>query len=1030
MLKPTRLAVLAVCILLSAAAALAQEKITVTGTVTDSDGAPLIGATVVEKETGNAVITDLEGRFSIGGVTEGASLDVSYLGFRTQEVTARGKEMNIILAEEINELNKSIVIGYGSIRKRDMTGSVTSISGSEMENRLPVDIFEAMQGQVSGVQIVTNSGAPGEGATVKVRGTSTFGTGSEPLYVVDGLPVDSPDMINPGDIASIEILKDAASAAIYGSRSANGVILITTKSGTPGKSQISAKYQMSGNTVANCIAMTTPEQFRYFDSVRRSLGETGASDYRDPYNRFQNSGANILDYIFRTSIKHQLDVSASGGKDQTKYYAGLGYINEDGVIVGSGYQKVTMRLNLSYRINDIISAGHKVFFSFQSQDGLYSESTVLTQLYDWVPYWNIFMADGEYMHNIENRNSALSYAMLATNKNQRLNTTAQNYLEFSITDGLKFTTNISGSFNLNRRQTYKPEPLLGTVSTDRTTGVDTGYYTYSFLNENYFNYGFKRDAHELTAMLGSSFQFWRTDFGKITGQDYVTDELYTINFASDIKSSDTTTTISEHSMFSLFTRLTYAFEGKYLLAANLRADASSRFGRNNRWGLFPSGSAGWRFSDEDFMSWSSGFLSEGKIRASYGITGNDAIGNYDAMMIYNSGNYYEGVSGIAPSRLGNPDLSWEKTAQADIGLDLSFFKNRLSFTFDWYDKHTTDLLYQSQLPKETGYSTITRNVGAMSNRGFELTVSADILRKKNWKWDVSFNISHNDSRILKLADGVPFYTGSDSAIYVQENARVGEFYGYRHDGIFMYDESNAFTEDWRQLTPMFDNGVFLHQYMLDGQVYDGQVFRKTYSDGTVLKGGDVNWLEAPDSMNGVIDTDDRVKIGCAQPVVYGGLNTTLSWRNLSLFISMYYSLGGQIYNYARKARNSFQRTYTSPEPYVIENMWTAQGDEAIYPRPVSDAEHNRLSPSDFWIEDASYIKLRNVKLTYKFPRSLTRKIHIKDITCFVYGNNLLTFTAYKGFDPEFSGTNALSFGIDPNRYPRKREFGFGLSLTF
>ena len=1007
----------------------AQQKITVKGTVTDNDGGPLIGATVMEKSGNKAVITNLDGKFIIDDVTAGSELTVSYLGFKSIDVVATVKEMNLILNEDVNQLNKAVVVGYGTIRKRDMTGSVVSVSGSEIENRMPTDIFEAIQGQVAGVQIVTNSGAPGEGAVMKIRGTSTFGDGAEPLYVVDGVPVESAEMIAPGDIASIEILKDAASAAIYGSRSANGVVLITTKTGTPGRSNIRVMYQFSANQLANCIPMTTPEQFRYYDSVRQSLGQKVASDYSDPYNRFQNSGENVLDYLFQTAYKHKAEISANGGSKKMKYYAGMGLINEDGIISNTEYTKATMRLNLSYPAASFITLGHKVYASFASYDGLYSETSVLTQLFNTAPNWNIFDAEGNYMHNIENRNSVLTYAMEAVNKTQRLNANITNYAEVNIVEGLKFTSTLTGLFNMKRNQKYKPSILLGTVATDKTTGEDMGYYSYSLLNENYFNYSLQKDKHEFSAVLGHSWQYWRTDYSKTTGLDYVTDALYTLNFASQIKAASTTSTISEHAILSFFTRATYSYAGKYLLAANVRADASSRFGRNNRWGYFPSASAGWRFSEEGFMEWASTFLHEGKIRASYGITGNESIGNYDSKMIYNSGSYYEGVSGVAPSRLGNPDLSWEKTSQVNLGLDLAFFNNRLIFTFDWYDKHTTDLLYSCQLPKETGFSTITRNVGAMSNRGFEISLSANIIRKRNWKWDVGFNISRNNSLILALADGVPFYTGSDSAIYVQEGARIGEFYGYKHDGIFQYDESNAFTEDWKQLTPVFSDGVFMHQYMLDGKLYDGTVYQKKYSDGTPFKGGDVNWLDAPTSMNGVIDTDDRVNIGCAQPDFFGGLNTTVSYKNLSLFISLYYSFGGQIYNYSRKVRNSFQRTYTAPEPYVIDNMWTKPGDVVMFARPVSDVEYNRISPSDFWIEDASFIKIRNIKLTYKLPRKWMRKAHLKDITVFAYCNNPLTFTAYKGFDPEFSGSNALSFGIDSGRYPRKREYGFGINVT-
>lgn len=1023
--------ILTVAFLLSNFVLSAQQKLSVKGSVTDPNGGALAGAVIVQKGTTNAVVADANGSFLITNVEEGSVIEVSFLGFKSTEYLIKKgqKELDVILQEDINQLNKAIVIGYGTIKKRDMTGSVISVSSTEIENKLPTDIFEAMQGQVPGVQIVTNSGAPGEGASVRVRGTSTFGEGVEPLYIVDGLPIESADMVNPNDIQSIEILKDAASAAIYGSRSANGVVLITTKKGGSGNARIQAKYQLSANTLANCINLTTPDQFRYFDKVRMDLGEKGASTYTDPYNRFQNSGNNILNYLFRPALKHQLDLSASGGKDQTKYYSGLGFISEDGVVVNSGYKKVTMRLNLEYQAARNIKLGHKLYTSFSSQNGLYSESAVLSQLYDWVPYWNIFMVDGKHMHNIENRNSALTYATEAVNKNQKLNTSVLNFAEISIVEGLKFTANLSGSFNMNKTQTYKSSPLLGTVATDKTTGVDQGYFTYTALTENYFTYALQKGNHELNAVLGQSYQFWRTDFSKTTGQNYTTDELYTINFASEINDANTTSTISEHSLLSFFSRVTYSYKSRYLVAANVRADASSRFGSNRKWGAFPSASAGWRFSEEPFMEWAH-FMHEGKLRVSYGITGNDAIGNYDSYMIYSPGNYYEGVSGVAPSRLGNPDLSWEKTAQTNIGLDLAFFNNRLSLTADFYNKNTTDLLYQSQLPKETGYSTITRNVGAMNNRGYEVSLDANIIKKRDFKWDLSFNIAHNDAVIKTLADHVPFYTGSGSAIYVQENARIGEFYGYRHDGIFQYDESNAFTPEWRQLTPVFNEGAFTGSYLLDGKTYSGQILQKRYSDGQVLKGGDVNWLESQDSKDGVIDTDDRVKLGCAQADVYGGMSTTFTWKNLSLYISMYYSLGGDIYNYSRKVRNSFQRTYTAPESDVIANMWTAPGDVVTYPRPVSAYEYNRLGPADFWIEDASYIKLRNVKLTYKLPRAFTKKIHMKDITCYVYGNNLLTWTAYQGFDPEFSGSSALNFGIDSNRYPRKREYGFGLSLNF
>ena len=349
---------------------------------------------------------------------------------------------------------------------------------------------------------------------------------------------------------------------------------------------------------------------------------------------------------------------------------------------------------------------------------------------------------------------------------------------------------------------------------------------------------------------------------------------------------------------------------------------------------------------------------------------------------------------------------------------------------DYYDKQTSNLLYQAQMPKETGWTTTTRNVGAMQNRGFEFLINARVINKKDWKWNFSFNIATNNSIIKKLADNTPFFVGS-SNIYVQEGRRIGEFYGYRYGGIFQYDESNAFTPDWQQLMPVFENGLFQNQYLLNGKTYTGEVKQKVYisDETTVFQGGDINWLEAPGHEDGVIDEHDRVVLGCAQPDYYGGLNSTLTWKGLSLFVSVYYSMGGQIYNLAKKTRNAFQRTFTTPDIEAIYNMWTQPGDIATYPAPL-DRPHNRLGPTDFYLEDASYIKLRNVKLTYRLPKEITGKIYLKSVDLYVYANNLLTFTAYKGFDPELPTSDALSFNIDNNRYPRKKEFGFGINVNF
>ncbi len=1008
--------------------ALAQTTKKISAKVFDQDRNPIIGATIRVKGDKIGAVSDVNGAFKLENVPENSTIIISYIGYDTKEISSNSKTFDIVLNENTKSLDEVVVIGYGTVKKRDLTGSISSVSSAEIEKTMSKDVYEALQGQTSGVQITTNSGAPGGGASVRIRGTATFGAGVNPLYVIDGMPMDNIDDVNPGDIESMEVLKDAASAAIYGSRSANGVIIITTKKGKVGKPKIDIKYFRSYNTLAHSIPQTTPDQFRYYDKMRLLVGGTPASNTTDSIKPFFNSDINMQDYLFRTSTKDQLDLSVSAASDKIKYYASAGMLTEDGIVVNSDYQRLTSRLNVEYSPSNKFTIGHRMYASFANQTGLYSEQSVLTSLYDWVPYWSIFTATGDLMHSVEGRNSAYTYAMTSTNKVQDFNMSLFDFIEYKINKNFTFTSNLSGRFSLNRLQTYKPSILVGTSSSDRTTGVETTSTNYNWLNENYLSYSNNGKVHSITALVGNSMQYWGNNYSKVVGLDYTTDAVYTINFASSIDTKQTNTTINEHSMLSYYGRLTYSYLSKYLFAGNLRADASSRFGKSNKWGAFPSASVGWRLSDESFMKWAKPVLYDAKIRASYGITGNEAISNYAAIQIYSPGNIYQGVNGISPTSLAYDNLGWEQTEQKNIGIDLNLFSNRLRITADYYDKQTSNLLYNVQLPKETGYGSMTKNVGEMSNNGLEFMIGGDIIAKKDWKWEVAFNVATSSSIVKKLADGTPFFTGISGSIYVHEGSRIGEFYGYNHDGIFAYDQSNAFTQDWTQLTPVFANGVFQNKYLNNGQEYTGIVNQKKYSDGSILKGGDVNWLESPDAKDGYITTSDRVIVGCAQADFFGGLNSTLSYKDISLFVSFYYSIGGEIYNNARKNRNSFQYSYTTPDPEAIYGAWTKPGDIATYPRPVS-LEYNRLSPSDSYIEDGSYIKLRNLKISYKIPDKLTRSISLKGLSVYAYGNNLLTWSAYKGFDPEFSGSSALDFGIDTNRYPRKREFGFGLNVN-
>ncbi len=1001
----------------------------VRGVVTNLSSKPVAGVAVTVNGAQSGAVTDAQGRYAVK-IKDGKNvLAFSCLGYESQqfEVSA-ARTLNVILKEAATEIDQVVVIGYGTMRKRDVTGAIQSISEKSIEERIPVNIFDAMQGQVAGVEVVTGSGAPGEGAEVKIRGASTFEGGAKPLYVVDGVPMDDIDVLNPADIQSIEILKDAASAAIYGSRSANGVIIVSTKQGEKSNPRLDIRYLNSYSQLTRQMPKANADERRYYDRERRRISG-GLLGYNpvDTLAFFNNQDMNLQDLLFRTAVRNQVDLSASGASDRFKYYLSAGYLGDKGIIVNSKYDRITSRINTEYIPSKTVTLGSKIQFSYAQTNGI-SEDGVLNQLLQRVPYWAIFNPDGSYVPNLSSRRNPYAVAMDDTNIKQTYKASAFEYVKLNL--GKKFEANLTlqGNFTGNDESFFRSTPQLS--ESERSTGRDYFDIAYNWANENYVSYTDKFcGTHELTAMVGNSIQYWNLKDLRLWGYDYTTDNIYTLNTASTFDASRTYTRITRHSMASFFGRVAYNYKGKYLLNGNLRYDGSSRFGSDNKWGAFPSASAGWRFSDEKFTRWMKRVVSDGKLRLSYGVTGNQEIGDYDSWQLYSPNYIYEGVAGIAASQIAFSDLSWEQTTQYDAGIDLSMIGNRLRVTADYYWKDTDRLLSRVEMPKETGYNSVRKNVGAMTNEGFEFSIDYDIIRRAGLKWNVGFNIAHNDSRVTRIADGIPFYKGLDDAIYVQQGARLGEFYGYKYKGIFAYDESNAFTEDWKRLTPVFSGGVFQNAYYLGNEEYTGTVYQKKSADGVSLKGGDVDYEDLDG--NGITNSADKQLIGCAQPDVFGGLSTSLTWKGLGVYISLYYSFGGDIYNYAEARRNMFSWDGATPSPEAIARMWTNPGDNALYPAPINK-EHNRLPPSSFYIEDGSYIKLRNVKISYNLPTKWVKKVAMRSAQVYVYGNNLLTWTDYKGYDPEFSlGTSdPLTLGIDQNRYPRKRELGFGINLGF
>lgn len=1015
------------------AAGIVQAQIRVSGIVSDSNNEPLIGVTVKVVDSNVGTITDLKGKYTLNLQTGKNALEFSYTGFTTLRLPVNNQEyINVTLKESIKQLEEVMVIGYGAMKKRDITGAVSSISAKTIEETTPISLYDALQGQSSGVQIVTGSGAPGESSEIRIRGVSTFDEGASPLFVLDGVPLDNVDNINPNDIESIEVLKDAASAAIYGSRSANGVILITTKKGEKSRPKVDVRYLRSYSTLSRNMPRANADERRYYDDIRKQylVGGDYLINIVDSLAYITNQDLDVVKLLFRPATRDQVDFSVSGASELFNYYVSTAYLKENGIIVNSDYDRITSRINTEYKPTKSLTVGSKIQLAFSSKNGI-DEDGVLNSLLVKPAYLAIINPDGTYVPNISARRNPLAVAMTDVNKAQTYRASMYEYVDWKIFDKLKLNSSIQMNYYQERYQRRRTSTQLSSeeAGTPNSGSRDRTLINYEITNENYLTYTDTwGDYHDVTAMVGNSVNYWGVERLNMLGMNMTSDIIYTLNAASSFDARNTFTNLSRSSMLSYFGRLTYGYKGKYLANFNMRYDGSSRFGKDNRWGAFPSGSVGWRFSDEKFMRFSRQVLSDGKFRASLGVTGNQRIGDYDAWQLYSPNFIYEGVSGIAASNLADGKLGWESTTQYNGGVDLILFKNRVRVSIDYYKKLTDQLLARVELPKESGFQTTRRNVGAMTNEGIEGSIDFDIIRKKDLKWTINLNAANNKTIITRVADDIPFYRGMHDAIYVQPNTRLGEFYGYKYLGIFAFDESNAFTPAGERLTPVFSNGVYQNAYYLGSEPYSGNVEQKKAANGDVLKGGDVDLVDKDG--NWTIDLNDKQAIGCAQPVFYGGFSTNLTYKNLTVSMMFYYSLGGQIYNYAQARQNSFEFDGITPTPYTIKNMWTKPGDDAIFPVPKK-SEHNRLAPSDFFLEDASYIKLKSTRIAYRIPASKLDKVFLNGANVYVYGNNLLTFSNYLGYDPEFrGGGDALTLGIDQNSYPRKREFGFGLNVNF
>ncbi|GAB3851481.1 TonB-dependent receptor [Hymenobacter terrigena] len=1010
-------------LLLMASHAWAQQ--TIKGRVVANDGSALPGVTVRVEGTTVGTSTGPDGEYQLSVPGSKSVLAFSFVGYAPKTVAVGSQtSINVTLVDDAKALDEVVVVGYGTQKQRDVTGSIVSVNAEKIKERQPVTVLDALQGQASGVQINTES-QPGGGASIRIRGTGTFLGGSDPLYVVDGVPMENINGINPNDVQSMEVLKDAASTAIYGSRSANGVIIITTKKGVLGKPQLNVTYNHVLGQLAHKLPQATANDRRLYDlKMKGSLGTISLS--ADSLNPSQNADNDLQKMLTRTSNRDQVDLTVSGATDKLNYYTSLGFLNDQGIIINSYDRIARARINVDYKATERFTYGNRMQFSYEAGNSI-DEGNTLRQAMQRPPTFRIYLPDGSFAGNLGGRHNPVAEALLYKNYNTAYEGSVYNYLSFKILDGLKLTSDFNVRLRYSENTSFSPK-ILSNDGTQNSGSYSNGLNLY-WLQTNYFNYDkvFAQN-HTVNAVLGMSTEYWNDQNTRLNGSSYVSEDILTSNAMGIRDLTRTDNTATRHTMVGMFARFGYSFKGKYIFNANVRRDGSSRFGSSNRWGLFPSASVGWRFSDEGFMSWAQRYLQDGKLRLSYGATGNERIGNYSSQGLYTFGsNYYNGISGIVPSnQLGNDRLSWETTKQLDAGIDLTFLDNRISFTADYYQKETSNLLYNAPLPSEIGFTTTTVNVGSVQNKGFEFSINAFPVRTATVKWNVGYNMSFNRNSVNSLYGGTAFI--QSNMWYIREGGQLGDFFGYKNLGVYAYDQSNAYTPDGTRLTPNFnEQGTFVN-YSLDGQTYTGTV-KQLKTTGGVSKGGDVIWQDT--NGDGLIDDKDRVVLGNAQPKFTAGLYNQVSYKQFSLSFNLYTQWGNTIYNKGRYDQSTFNGTNLTPDRYIIQQAWTKPGDITNVPKvPGASTMMNMPELNSYFLENGSFIRLRNVRLTYDLNPAVANYLKLKALSVYVYGNNLVTWTNYLWFDPELNLGSPLTMGLDAGVYPRSRQVGAGLNLSF
>ena len=1015
------------------------QNATVKGVIVDETDTPLIGATVQVKGTATGSITDFDGNYTIKA-NKGAVITFSYIGYKTQEIKFTGQSpLNVKMIPDNQTLDEVVVVGYGTMKRSDLTGSVASIAAKDVEGFKTSSVAGALGGQIAGVQITSTDGTPGAGFSINIRGVGTLTGDSSPLYIVDGFEVDDIDYLSNSDIESIEVLKDASSSAIYGARAANGVVLITTKSGKTGRPTITYNGSASYRKISKKLDVLSPYEFvklqgevnsKYSDSYFKP----GNDDNDIPY-RYQSlddymgvKGVNWQDETFNPTWSQDHSLSIMGGTDDSKYNASFSRYIENGIFKNSGFDKTTGKFRLDQKLSKSLSFNITVNYALTNRKGVGTSAdsgrfNMLAQILSARPTGGLKLTDDELLDSAidpEMLESGESLAQVnpvkqtesVTNTKRAEMWSGNGSISWQIIKGLTFKT--AGTYNTTNNRTnifYKDGSKEAYRNGQKPYGRTQMGRDVRWTNFNNLTWKQKVKKHNYDVMLGHEVSFRSTEYLLGEAMDFPFDNLGNDYLGLGATPSKVESSYSEKMLLSFFARGNYNYDNRYLLTATVRADGSTVFSNKNKWGFFPSFSAAWRVSEEAFMKdvdWVSNF----KVRLGWGIVGNDRISNYLSMDLYEASKYGVGnntVTVLTPKQLKNANLKWEGSSTINLGVDLGFLDNRLNVTADFFVKNTKDLLLAQSLAHVTGFDSQMQNIGKIQNKGIELSLNSTNIQTRDFSWQTNFNISFIKNTLKGLASGVESMyarSGFDSNFTAYDYiATVGQslglIYGYEFDGV--YQSSDFYT------TP--DNQLILKEGVTNNARY-----------GTV-KPGVVKYKDQDG--DGIITTNDRTVIGNAMPKWFGGITNTFDYKGIDFSFMLQFNYGNDIYNatrlYSTQSRNGRRN--------MLADRWSPTNTSNLVPSQDGYIVNDVYSR---FIEDGSFLRLKNVTLGYTLPHKWTRKFHVSRLRLYATGQNLFCVSGYSGYDPEVNSASntPMTPGLDWGAYPKSRVFTFGIDLQF